>query len=177
MLDRDKLEQALAALPLFQFAYVDTKDIVFTQRVRTICEQECPMYNTTWACPPAVGTVEECKARCLSYPHALMMTSITEVSDIANLEETLATRAPHEELTRQVRDMIAEQSSDVMALSTEACAICQKCAYPDAPCRHPERMFPCVESQGILVTDLAEKHGLDFMNGNLVVWFSLLLFK
>ena len=98
-----------------------------------------------------------------------MMTSITEVSDIANLEETLATRAPHEELTRQVRDMIAEQSSDVMALSTEACAICQKCAYPDAPCRHPERMFPCVESQGILVTDLAEKHGLDFMNGNIVV--------
>ena len=54
---------------------------------------------------------------------------------------------------------------------TEACAICQKCAYPAAPCRHPERMFPCVESQGILVTDLAEKHGLDFMNGNIVVWF------
>ena len=77
----------------------------------------------------------------------------------------------------QVRDMIAAQSSDVMALSTEACAICQKCAYPDAPCRHPDRMFPCVESQGILVTDLAEKHGLDFMNGNIVVWFSLILFK
>ena len=73
--------------------------------------------------------------------------------------------------------MIAAQSPDVMALSTEACAICQKCAYPDAPCRHPDRMFPCVESQGILVTDLAEKHGLDFMNGNIVVWFSLILFK
>ena len=51
------------------------------------------------------------------------------------------------------------------------------CAYPDAPCRHPDKMFPCVESQGILVTDLAEKHGLDFMNGNIVVWFSLILFK
>ena len=45
------------------------------------------------------------------------------------------------------------------------------------PCRHPDKMFPCVESQGILVTDLAEKHGLDFMNGNIVVWFSLILFK
>ena len=42
---------------------------------------------------------------------------------------------------------------------------------------YPDRMFPCVESQGILVTDLAEKHGLDFMNGNIVVWFSLILFK
>ena len=177
MLDRDKLEQALAALPLFQFAYVDTKDIVFTQRVRTICEQECPMYNTTWACPPAVGTVDECRARCLSYPEALMMTSITEVSDIANLEETLSTREAHEELTRQVRDMLAAEGAETYALSTEACAICKKCAYPDGPCRHPEKMFPCVESQGILVTDLAEKHDMDFLNGNIVVWFSLILFK
>ena len=167
-MDKALIEQQLAELPLFQYAWITTSELVFSERVRWICQTQCPMYNTTWACPPAVGTVEECKARCLSYPHALMMTSITEVSDIANLEETLATRAPHEELTRQVRDMIAEQSSEVMALSTEACAICQKCAYPDVP---------CVESQGILVTDLAEKHGLDFMNGNIVVWFSLILFK
>ena len=105
------------------------------------------------------------------------MTSITEVSDIANLEETLATRAPHKELTRQVRDMIAAQSPDVMALSTEACAICEHCAYPGAPCRHPELMFPCVESHGIIVTALAEKEGIDFYGGNLVTWFSLLLFR
>ena len=176
-MNRELIEQQLSALPLAQYGWIETAELEFSERIRRVCEQECPMYGKTWACPPAVGTVEECRARCLSYPHALMMTSITEVSDIANLEETLATRAPHEGLTRQVRDMIAEQSSDVMALSTEACAICQKCAYPDAPCRHPDRMFPCVESQGILVTDLAEKHGLDFMNGNIVVWFSLILFK
>ena len=125
-----------------------TSELVFSERVRYICQTQCPMYNTTWACPPAVGTVEECKARCLSYPEALMMTSITEVSDIANLEETLATRGPHEELTRQVRDMIAAQGVETRALSTEACAICQHCAYPDAPCRHPDKMFPCVESSG-----------------------------
>lgn len=107
-----------------------------------------------------------------------MMTSITEVSDIANLEETLATRAPHEELTRQVRDMIAAQGVETRALSTEACAICQHCAYPDAPCRHPDRMFPCVESHGIVVTALAERHGIEFQyGGNVVTWFSLLLYR
>lgn len=121
-MDKARIEQQLLELPLFQYDWMETSELVFSERVRWICQTQCPMYNTTWACPPAVGTVEECKARCLSYPHALMMTSITEVSDIANLEETLATRAPHEALTRQVRDMIAEQSSDVMALSTEACA-------------------------------------------------------
>ena len=63
-------------------------------------------------------------------------------------------------------------------LSTESCAICEKCAYPDAPCRHPDRMFPCIESYGILVTELAEKNGITFMGGSgLVTWFSLILYK
>ena len=176
-MDKASIERQLTELPLYQYGWITTDELVFSERVRWICQTQCPMYNSTWACPPAVGTVDECKARCLSYPEGLMITTINEVSDIANLQETLATRLPHEEITHTVRDLLAAQSTDVMALSTEACAICAHCAYPDAPCRHPDRMFPCVESQGILVTDLAEKHGIDFMNGNLVVWFSLLLFK
>ena len=115
MIDKAAIEQQLAELPLFQYDWITTSELVFSERVRYICQTQCPMYNTTWACPPAVGTVEECKARCLSYPEALMMTSITEVSDIANLEETLATRGPHEELTRQVRDMIAAQGVETRA--------------------------------------------------------------
>lgn len=177
MLDRTTLEAALAELPLLQYAFVPTDTIVFSERVRTICKQECPMYNTTWACPPAVGTVEECRARCLAYPEALVITTVTEVHDIADLAETLATRAPHEALTHEVADLLRAQGQQTLVLSTEACAVCDHCAWPDAPCRHPERMFPCIESHGILATDLAEKCGLDFFNGNLVTWFSLLFFR
>ena len=177
MLDRERLEQGLAELPLLQFAYVRTDALVFTERVRRICEQECPMYNTTWACPPAVGTVEECRARCLAYPEALVITTVTEVSDIADIAQTLATRGPHEKIAHEAAALLRAQGQQVMVLSTEACAICAHCAWPDGPCRHPERMFPCIESHGILVTDLAEKCGLEFFNGNLVTWFSLLFFK
>ncbi len=177
MLDRERLEQGLAELPLLQFAYVRTDTLVFTERVRRICEQECPMYNTTWACPPAVGTVEECRARCLAYPEALVITTVTEVSDIADIAQTLATRGPHEKIAHEAAALLRAQGQQVMVLSTEACAICAHCAWPDGPCRHPERMFPCIESHGILVTDLAEKCGLEFFNGNLVTWFSLLFFK
>ena len=176
-MDKARIEQQLLELPLFQYDWMDTSELVFSERVRWICQTQCPMYNTTWACPPAVGTVEECKARCLSYPHALYLTTLTEVSDIANLDETLATRAPHEAVTREALAILKPHVKDVMALSTEACAICEHCAYPGAPCRHPELMFPCVESHGIIVTALAEKEGIDFYGGNLVTWFSLLLFR
>lgn len=177
-MDRERLEAELAGLPLLQYAFFDPSDLTFSQRVRQICREECPMYNRTWACPPAVGTVEECRERLLAYPRGLMMTSAAEVSDTANMEETLATRGPHEALTRQVRDLLLDQGLEVYALSTEACTICKHCAWPDAPCRHPDRMFPSVESHGILVTDLAERYGVEFLaGGNVVTWFSLLLFR
>lgn len=42
---------------------------------------------------------------------------------------------------------------------------------------HPERMFPCVESYGIVATALAEQNGIEFYNGNIVTWFSLLCYR
>ncbi len=177
MLNRNALEQQLSQLPLFQYEFLKSEELFFTERVRHVCETECPMYGKTWACPPAVGTVAACRERCLAYPELLMISTVTEVQDSANIEETLATRGEHEAVTHQVAEMVKAQGCDVMALSTEACAICEHCAYPNAPCRHPERMFPCVESHGILVTDIAEKHGMDFFNGNIVTWFSLIFYR
>ena len=177
-MDREWLEEKLADFPLYQYEFIKTDELMFSERVRYICETECPMYNTTWACPPAVGTVEECKARVLSFDEGLMVVTITEVSDIANIEETLATRAPHEEITREIHALVKQQAGETMVLSTEACAHCAECSYPCAACRFLDRMYPCVESHGIVVTDIAEKYGIDFLaGGNIVTWFSLILFR
>ena len=177
-MDRKKLETQLAELPLYEYAFIKTDELLFSERVRYICETECPMYNTTWACPPAVGTVEACQKRVMAFEEGLLIATITEVSDIANIAETLATRSDHEEITRQVLSMVRKQAAQTLTLSTEACAHCAHCTWPDAPCRLPDRMFPCVESHGILVTDLAEKHGIAFLaQGNIVTWFSLILYK
>ena len=148
-MNRELIEQQLSALPLAQYGWIETAELEFSERIRRVCEQECPMYSQTWACPPAVGSVEACRARCLSYPQGLLITSLTEVADIADTEAALATRGPHEELTRQVSAILRAQGTEVYGLSTESCAICAHCAWPDGPCRHPDRMFPCVEKMEI----------------------------
>ena len=177
-MDRELLERQLRELPLYIYEFIRTDELVFSDRVRYICETECGMYDRSWACPPAVGTVEECRERVMRFEEGLLIATITEVSDIANIDETLATRAPHEAITRQVLELVWRQAAETLVLSTESCAHCERCTWPDAPCRHPDRMFPCVESHGILVTDLAEKRGIDFMaEGNIVTWFSLILYK
>ena len=178
MLNRELLESQLAEYPLFAYGFVDPKTLDFTQRVRYICQTECPMYGKSWACPPAVGSVEECKAKCMNFTDCLMIATITEVADIANLEETLATRGDHEALTNEIAALLRQQGIAPYILSTEACAECERCAYLDGqPCRFPERMHPCVESHGINVVPAMEQLGIPFISGeNLVTWVSLLLF-
>ena len=178
MLNKELFEAQLRELPLYIYHFFDPKTLEFTDRVRWICEHECPMYGTSWACPPAVGSVTHCRAKCRGFENALLISTIAEVADIANIEETLATRPDHEAVTNEVRDLMRSHGIEPYVLSTESCAECERCAYLDGlPCRNPERMHPCVESHGINILPLIEELGLCFQYGeNVVTWFSLLLY-
>lgn len=177
-MDKVKLEERLSELPLFSYFYIDPGQLEFSDRVRWICENECPMYGKSWACPPGTGTVAACKGHCLSFREGLVIATIVEVEDIANMDATLATRGDHEEITNQVRDILRELGEDPFVLSTESCAECPRCAYLDGqPCRMPDRMHPCVESQGINIVPVLEENGIEFQFGsNVVTWVSLLLY-
>ncbi len=178
MLDLEKLEAGLSQLPLYYYGYIAPKTLEFSERIRYICQTECPMYNTTWACPPAVGEVDTCRQKCLGYENCLLIGTVAEVADIADINETLATRPAHEEITNEVRELFRVQGVEPYILSTEACAACENCAWKEGlPCRHPERMHPCIESHGINLIPTLEENGLVFQYGeNIVTWFSLLFF-
>ena len=177
-MDREKLEAQLQELPLYGYFDIDPRELEFTDRIRRICETECPMYGKTWACPPGVGSVEECEKKCLSYENCLMIATVTEVADIADINETLATRSGHEKITNQVRDILRELGENPYVLSTEACTVCERCAILDGlPCRMPGKMHPCVESHGINIIPTLEKCGIEFQYGqNVVTWVSLLFY-
>ncbi len=177
-MNRELLDEKLSELPLYLYDLIDPRELEFNDRIRYICEHDCPMYGSSWACPPGTGSVASCKAKCLGYENCLLISTITEVSDIADIAETLETRHPHEEITNQVRDILREMGEAPYVLSTESCAVCERCAYLDGlPCRLPERMHPCVESQGINIMPVLEKLGIEFQyGGNIVTWVSLLLF-
>lgn len=177
-MNRELLESKLAELPLYIYDFLSPEELEFSQRIRWICQHECPMYGRTWACPPGVGSMESCQEKCLSFQNCLMISTITEVTDITNINETLATRPEHEAITNQVADLMRQQGVSPYILSTEACSICERCAILDGqPCRFPEKMHPCVESHGINVVPMLESRGLEFQFGaNVVTWISLLFF-
>lgn len=177
-MQQELLEEKLSELPLYAYFFIDPGELEFSHRVRWICEHECTQYGKSWACPPGVGTVEQCRDHVLSYPNCLVIATVTEVEDIADMAATLATRRDHEKITDQVSQTLKDMGESPFVLSTESCALCPRCAILDGmPCRMPGKMHPCVESQGINVIPVLEKNGLEFQYGqNVVTWISMLLY-
>ena len=178
-MDREILENALWELPLYVYFYADPQTLEFSERIRWICQNECPRYGKSWACPPGVGSVTQCKAKCLAYNNCLVVGTITECDDIANIDATLATRGAHEAVTNQVRQLLRQQGVEPYILSTDSCAICENCTYPEGkPCRHADVMHPCIESHGINIIPTLEANGLEFQYGeNIITWYSMLFFN
>ena len=158
MKDVKTLERQLTGLPLYQYEILPTKELTFSEKVRLICQNECERYGNSWSCPPASGTVEECRKVCMQYPNCLVLVTAQDQED-------------HEALTTQAEKLVKEEGWQTLTLSAESCAVCEQCAYPGQPCRFPDRMRPCVEGFGILVTKLLQRLDVD-----VPAWCSLVLF-
>ena len=156
---RDAIEAFIYDYPVCEFFYLTPDDLVFSDKVRYICENECTRYGKCWACPPAVEPIEKCIEKCRGYKHVFLFSTVGEVSDSLNMSACVAAKRNHEEVTLALRGRFREAFGDnVLALST-GCALCEQCAYPTEPCRHPDRRLSTVESHGILLLGTVQKAG------------------
>lgn len=179
MLSLEKFENFISQYPVYEYRILETKAISVEDRVRTVCREECQRYGTTWACPPAVGSLEECGKKIHSYPYGIFFSSVAEVTDILNMDELLSTRKAHEGLCDEIGEYIKQEGHEVFVLSTESCDICEKCTYLEGlPCRFPDKMHPCLESYGVVASQIVEREQMEYqLGGNTVLWFSLVLFR
>lgn len=171
----DRIESFLAKHPIYQYSIIPVSEVPFSEKVREICKNECERFGTSWSCPPAVGTVDECRERCMKYKLALVFSTVAETGDVYDFASVLHTNAEHEDITLSIADRIEKDGNQVLTLSTNSCSLCHDCTYPDGTCRFPYHMHPCIESYGILVLPLLEKQGMDYTIGEKqVLWFSIL---
>ena len=168
-------EEELRALGISSWGVIDTDTIVFSEEVHGLCAaNRCGNYAKTWACPPAVGTLDECRARVLAYRKALVFSGVYELEDSFDLD---GMREGHSAFRKACMALPAMLSKPYLLLGNEGCGLCATCTYPDAPCRFPEKAIPSVEATGIYVVDLAKKTGIHYHNGtNTVTYFCTIMF-
>ena len=172
------IENHITQLPIYQYAFLNIDDIEFNDKVRNICKKQCPRYGKSWSCPPAIGSLKQCKNKCMEYSHAVLFSTAAEISDYSNREVILNSKKEHEELTESVENFLRSEVLKCFTLSTESCTLCEKCTYPKKSCLNPDKMHPCIESHGILLSKSLEENHMDyFMGENMVLWFSLIFVK
>ena len=168
----EKLKEYLRSLGFHDCGTVDTAEVKFRQEIRGMCEvNTCRMYGTTWACPPAVGTVEECRDRVQAYDKMLVINGLYQLEDSFDFEGMTDGANKFRESSRALNEALAPYRGQYILLSNEGCDLCAKCTYPDAPCRFPEKTMGSLEGYGIFVSELANQAGVKYNNGPSTVTF------
>ncbi|MBV1684169.1 DUF2284 domain-containing protein [Eubacterium callanderi] len=159
-------------------AFTIPNELTFSEDTRILCKNNsCGLFDKTWACPPAVGSYERCVAKCLSYSNVLIFSTATDLKGRHNPKGWYEARVNHEAITARIAQLFRAQRPDCLVLSTEGCLVCDKCTYPDKPCPHPDKLYPSVESYGIVVMDIVSKTGLKYTHGKeSLTYFSFILF-
>ncbi|MDR2360400.1 MAG: DUF2284 domain-containing protein [Oscillospiraceae bacterium] len=158
----------------FDPALIDCKT-----QVREMCEA-CKAYGTSWVCPPACGTIEECSERLHKYARGVIVQTTGELEDEFDGEGMMEAAVKHAEHFRDCYKLLRNtfEGVDMFALGAGGCSKCQKCTYPDELCRFPDAQQSSMEAYGMLIAEECAKNNITYYYGkNTLTYVSCFLFK
>ncbi len=142
---------------------IDIKIINPLQSIRLKCQVPvCEWYDVCKTCPPNIPSVAEFKEALLSYSMAFIVVLQEKIEDIADYRKDFSAELKLAEIVSEL-ELTAFQHGfyQAIGLSVGGCKLCETCAPPGEPCRHPYKARPSPEGFGIDITTLARKAGVD----------------
>lgn len=158
---------------------ISTEELRFYPEVRKTCEgNRCGGYGRSWACPPAIGTLEECRERVLQFGQLQLFSKAYLLADSMDFSCIGSIMKDFKERSRTLNSQLRQQLRDILVLSNEGCGRCKTCTWPEAPCRFTEELLPSIEGYGFVVSELAKKVGIPYQNGkNTVTFFGAVIYN
>ena len=175
----EKVRETALQSGMWQADCIGTEKLVFYPEIRKICQENtCRNYGTSWACPPAVGTLEECRKRIRRYGRMLVFSKKYELEDSFDFKAMARGMSDFKDAVDTFHEKLRPILKEFLLLANEGCGRCARCTYPDAPCRFPELLHPSLEGYGFQVGELAKLAGIQYNNGpRTVTYFGGLFFK
>lgn len=163
--------EALAALAeaagFEHFAPLNPATIRLKQEVRDMCAANtCGRYGKCWSCPPACGTLDDCRAQVSRCTGGILVQSVGNVEDSFDFDAMAEIEAAHKQRFARMHDALRENGGEVLALGAGCCTQCSVCTCPDSPCRFPEKRVSSMEAFGILVLEVCRENGLPYYYGS-----------
>ena len=173
------IEKALS-MGVFRANIINTADLKFDSIFRKYCaDNRCGFYGNNHMCPPDVGTVDEVRARVLSFDKGIYFQTVSDINGFSDSESLEKAAFKHNNLSNDIKKYLLESGyTEVLAMGTK-CRYCQECTkIKDLPCIHPDLAISCLSAYCIDVLDMAKKLSMDYNLGDRqIAYFGLVLFK
>lgn len=144
----------------YGFSYageLNTGALVFMPEVRDMCRADlCRSYNKNWCCPPACGSIEEAAKRAAQYSFGIIVQTMGKLQDDFDYDTITETSTKHNNNFASLVEHLKTSYPDVLPMGAGTCTICQKCTYPDQPCRFPDKAISSMEAYGLWVSKVCE---------------------
>ena len=145
---------------------LDPKTLKFLPEVREMCAAgRCRYYDKSWACPPACGPLEEWQKKASRFGKGVLLQTVGDIEDSYDIEAMMELSRRNAASFAKFADRVLETGLDCLPMSVGTCARCEKCTYPDAPCRFPDRMFSSMEACGLMVNQVCTDNGVPYNYG------------
>lgn len=173
-MDYTMIEKAANAAGFTHTAPLDPATIELKEPVRQMCAA-CVRYGNCWSCPPACGSLEECRERVTQYRNGILLQTVGQLEDEFDGEGMMETQQIHKENFQRLLKEVGREG--LLALGAGSCTVCKTCAYPDAPCRFPDRMVSSMEAYGMEVAAVCRANSMAYYYGpNTIAYTCCLLF-
>ncbi len=146
-------------------APMDPAKLEFRSEVRDMCAACKKGYGQSWNCPPACGTLEEITERAKPYTSGMIVQTIYKMDDEFDMEGWTEAAKLHGDRFLALTDALSREGAQMLAMGAGGCRKCERCTYPDQPCRHPETTFPSMEAHGLMVSDVCKDNGVTYYYG------------
>lgn len=156
---------------------LDAATIRLKEEVRQMCAA-CGMHDKRWSCPPGCGSLEDLREKVGAYSTGILVQTTGELEDEFDGEAMMETEDLHKENFGKLYKLLREEYPGMLALGAGCCRLCKECAYPDSPCRFPEKMVSSMEAFGMVVTEVCRANKMEYNYGkNTITYTSCFLLK
>lgn len=145
----------------------------FLPEVREMCAADrCKSYGRNWTCPPACGSLSDISGKASAFSYGILVQTVGQLEDDFDYESMEEAQKQHNENFQRLLARLRERYPHMLPMGAGACTICEKCTYPDAPCRFPERACPSMEAYGLFVSRVCEKSGIPYYSGKQTITYT-----
>ena len=140
--------------------------------VRSMCAADkCGAYGKNWTCPPAVGSLEECRERIGQHRTGILLQTVGRMTKPIDSRCYRETERRHNENLHALTEEVRKVHPNALSLGAGGCRVCRRCAYPEA-CRFPEKAMSSMEAYCIFVTQVCWDAGTAYHHGEQTITYT-----